>query len=337
MKEQEAWKALNKLIDKSRVHFYKPIQIAEILNRSRKYEDVSLENIEDYRNRSKVWRDQISQRLVGRISTSSQKYQDNLFDSNAIPPEVLIELDKINKSGKGQVEKYIYHQLSDRLKDITKALNYLHDTQSFNLGDFMGIFKERAGLRRSIDKAYEIAVYAIFSAILNLLRVDVVLSINESDQEILEDFKDFREKILGLTGTNARIRAKVYRAGSTNAADKGLDIWANFGPAVQIKHIDLSEDLAEDAADSVSSDAKVILVCKGAEKDVITKILSRIVPNNIVAIVTMEELERWYNLCLSKYKDVISSSLLETLIKEFETEFPSSGEMDAFMKERGYL
>ena len=68
MNEVEAWKALDRLINKGRVHLYKPTQVAEILYQQRIKDDIKFEDIEDYRNRSKVWRDQVSQRLVGRVN-----------------------------------------------------------------------------------------------------------------------------------------------------------------------------------------------------------------------------------------------------------------------------
>ena len=44
---------LNKLIKKSRLHFYKPIQIAEILFHHRTKKNFNLKKIETYRNISK--------------------------------------------------------------------------------------------------------------------------------------------------------------------------------------------------------------------------------------------------------------------------------------------
>ena len=49
----EARKSLDAVIRKSRVHLYKPIQIAEILYHDRAYHDVDLNDLETYRNRSK--------------------------------------------------------------------------------------------------------------------------------------------------------------------------------------------------------------------------------------------------------------------------------------------
>ena len=82
----EAKKALDALIGKSRVHLYKPIQIAEILYRDRTYKDIDLSQLEDYRTKSKHWRDDVCRVLLGRVCTSSAKFQDDLFNETAIPP-----------------------------------------------------------------------------------------------------------------------------------------------------------------------------------------------------------------------------------------------------------
>jgi len=55
--------------------------------------------------------------------------------------------------------------------------------------------------------------------------------------------------------------AKMYRVGVTNAADRGLDMYSNWRPAIRIKHLTLSEEMAEDIVGSVSSD-KIVIVCK---------------------------------------------------------------------------
>ena len=116
--DHPAKKALDKVIRKSRVHLYKPIQIAEILFRHRTEKNWDLCDLESYRNLSKKWRDEVSLLLVGRRSTSSQRYQDNIFESNAMPPELLKKLGQLNAEGGGFVEAYIYTALKDRLSAV---------------------------------------------------------------------------------------------------------------------------------------------------------------------------------------------------------------------------
>ena len=53
MDNQIAKDQLDTVIRKARVHFYKPIQIAEILHRDRIEKDIDLENLETYRTPSR--------------------------------------------------------------------------------------------------------------------------------------------------------------------------------------------------------------------------------------------------------------------------------------------
>ena len=113
--------ALDTVIRKSRVHLYKPIQIAEILYHHRVDKGLDLSELQSYRNISKRWRDDVSNLLVGRHSTSSQKFQDNIFEANAMPPALLVELGEINNKGKGFVEAYIYKALEAR-QDVVETI-----------------------------------------------------------------------------------------------------------------------------------------------------------------------------------------------------------------------
>ena len=47
-------------------------------------------------------RDAVCVSLIGRICTSSQKFQDNLFEANAIPHSTLVELAKLTEITKEQ-------------------------------------------------------------------------------------------------------------------------------------------------------------------------------------------------------------------------------------------
>ena len=245
---------LDKIIQKSRVHFYKPIQIAEILFRFRKGEKIDPSDLESYRNVSKKWRDDVSKLLVGRVSTSSQKYQDNVFEKNAMPPILLRDLAEFNNKNNGLVENYIYNNLRKRLSMVSEASDYLNKSgvDNFNMESLLSKFTKQAGLKRSIDKVYEITVYALFSTILRALKVEVSIEIKNNDESILKDFHSFIKLVLGLPKgkKSISIPAKFFRLGITNAADTGLDMWANFGPAIQVKHISLSEEMAEDVAEN---------------------------------------------------------------------------------------
>lgn len=339
--QNPAKKALDVVVRKSRVHFYKPIQIAEILFRHRTEKGWNLSNLESYRNASKHWRDHQSEILVGRKSTSSQKFQDNLFDANAMPPKCLAQLGKMNKEGKGFVEAYIYKSLQAKLLSVRAVDEYvrLSTADSFSLEKLLAQFREDPGLRRSADKIYEILVYALFAAIVRALRATITLEIENKDAEILKDFGRFVEMVLGITPktTKKSFPAALYRVGVTNAADRGLDMWANFGPAIQVKHLTLTPQIVEDVANGIRAD-QVVIVCLDAEQESIENLLRQVGwGERIRGIVTIGDLDSWYKLCLNKkYRHNLGAGLLSDVRREFSAEFPSITTIKPFIEERGY-
>lgn len=334
-------KALDLVIRKSRVHLYKPIQIAEILYHHRTERGWDLSDLESYRNISKRWRDEVSLLLVGRRSTSSQKYQDNVFEANAMPPELLAKLGATNKKGKGIVETYIYKALEARLSSVREVEDYIRKStpDTFDLQKLVGIFQTTPGLRRSVDKMYEILVYALFATIVRALKAQVTLEIGNKDAEILKDFERFIKMVLGIDAKQTRLvlPAALYRVGVTNAADRGLDIWANFGPAIQVKHLTLTPELVEDIADNITAD-KIVIACVDSEREAVETLLKQVGwSERIQGIITISDLDDWYKLCLSKkYRATLGAKLLQDVSREFAAEFPSSKEIEPFMAKRGY-
>ena len=109
----KAKQSLDNIIRKARVHLYKPIQIAEILYRDRVHGDIDLSDLETYRTKSKKWRDVICVPFLGRTSTSSAKYQDDIFNESAVPPSILKVLGTENRNKDGIVESYIYDMFKE--------------------------------------------------------------------------------------------------------------------------------------------------------------------------------------------------------------------------------
>lgn len=238
--------AIDKIIQKSRVHFYKPIQIAEILFQHRCNANIKLEHLEEYRNPSKQWRDEITAQFLGSICTSSARFQDDLFNENAIP----------------------------------------------------------------------------------------------QSPSLLEDFPEFLRKVIGLTNLTNKIKldAHFHRVGVTNAADRGVDIIANFGSVIQVKHLSLSEQIAENITSTVTAH-KIVIVCKNAEIKVIQSLLNQIGwHSRIPAIITLEELSIWYHRALrGKYANILGDFLLDNIKEQIQEEFPSlaGSDFQDFLKKRG--
>lgn len=336
--------SLDRVIDKARVHLYKPIQIAEILYRDRTKGDIDLADLSTYRTKSKKWRDIVCIQFLGRTSTSSARYQDDVFNDNATPPNILNLLGVENRSKNGIVEAYIYQKFSNRFSQMSSGLSYayLQDRNTFNLEEFIALFWSEPGLRRSIDKIYEIIVYSLFSALVEALEIAVEISMNEEKMDILNEFEDFAKRVIQITPSQLSVKqkAKINRVGVTNAADRGLDMWANFGLAIQIKHLSLTEELAEDIVSSVSAD-RIVIVCKDSEQKVIVSILNQLGwKAKIQSIITESDLIQWYEKALrGKYGDVVGEKVLKNLTQEIQVEFPATdgdGLLD-FMTERGYV
>ena len=339
---QKAKDALDLLIKKSRIHLYKPIQIAEILFHARKDpNNYNLLSLENYRNKSKKWRDDITISLLGTKCTSSARFQDDLFNDNAIPPKILNILGKENIRTNGAVEAYIYRSFTNRHEQLANALNYCLDAkkEKFQVKSFLESFRYEPGLKRSIDKIYEIVVYALFSTLVSTLELKVEVSINTNKKDILVEFSDFAKMVMSIDTNNLSNTqdARVFRVGVTNAADRGLDMYSNWGPAIQIKHLSLDEDLAENIVDSVSSD-KIIIVCKDAEQRVIYSLLNQMGwKSKIQSIVTEQNLIEWYDKALrGKYSNEIGEILLQCLSTELGFEFPSVNEIPDVLKSRKY-
>jgi len=139
--------------------------------------------------------------------------------------------------------------------------------------------------------------------------------------------------VLGIDAkhTHLILPAALYRVGVTNAADRGLDMWTNFGPAIQVKHLTLTAELMEDIMDEIAAD-KVVIVCLDAEKGAIASLLKQIgMGTRIQGIITINDLDDWYKLCLSKkYRGGLGANLLRDVQREFDAEFPSSKEIKTF-------
>lgn len=329
MNRNEAKEKLDKVINKSRVHLYKPIQIAEILYYQRTVDkDLDLLDLESYRVKSRKWRDDVCIELLGNKCTSSIKFQDNLFEDNAVPPEALYVLGQENLHTNGAVEAYIYSKFNKKHDQLESALLYcLRSSPScFNVRKLLDSFWDQAGLKRSIDKVYEIVVFSLFDTLVHQLEMTVDISVSETKIDLLREFEEFAKKVMCLDCNNLVHSdiAHVYRVGVANAADRGLDMYSNWGPAIQIKHLVLSEELAESIVESVNSD-RIVIVCKAAESRLIVSLLTQIGwKSKIQSVITEDNLVEWYEKALrGKFSDIMGGRLLETMCDQIRLEFPS--------------
>lgn len=338
----EAKAKLDTVISKSRIHFYKPIQIAEILHHQRTVEpDLDLLDLNSYRTRSRKWRDIVSVELLGNKCTSSARFQDDLFNENAVPPNALYVLGQENLRTNGAIEAYIYSKFDTKHDQLEDALLYcLSSTPAdFQVRRLIDSFWYEAGLKRSLDKIYEIIVFSLFDTLVDHLEMTVDISVSERKIDVLHDFEDFAKKVMCLDCTNLvhSSSAHVYRVGVANAADRGLDMYSNWGPAIQIKHLVLSEELAESIVDSVSSD-RIVIVCKAAESKLILSLLNQIGwKSKIQSIITENDLVAWYEKALrGPHSEAMGAQLLKTMCEQITLEFPSIQQNRGILSTRNY-
>jgi type II restriction enzyme len=273
----------------------------------------------------------------------SLKLDDDIFNETAVPPEALVALGVENRDKNGIVEAYIYDMFKERYGQMSSALNYSLEAtkETFDLETFIDLFWNEPGLKRSIDKIYEIVVYSLFSVIVTELDINIEVSLNPEKLGVLKEFESFAEKVICINAdkTSFKSPANINRVGVTNAADRGLDMWANFGPAIQIKHLSLNEKLAEDIVTTVTSD-RIVIVCKDTEQSVVDSLLNQLGwKSRIQSIITEKELIDWYKKALSGiYSDRIGAKLLRAISDEIVLEFPSSdnNEFEDFYVSRNY-
>lgn len=341
---QEAKDRLDLLIKKARVDMYKPIHIAEVLRHSRLGADVKIdvEVLDSFRNPSLRWRDAVTNLLLGKVSTSSARYQHDVWNETAMPTRLLTILDQENKHTEGGVERYIYLRFNERQETVAGMIAFIERStqKTFYLGELLDKFTKQAGIKRSVDKAYEIIAYSLFETVVCALQATIKVSVPASSKNLLGEFSDLAKVLLGVESgkTSWEVDAHIYRVGVTNAADRGLDMWANFGPAIQVKHLTLDNSLAQTIVDQVESD-HIVIVCRDADAKVIQAVAHQISwGRRVRGIVSESELLAWYERCLrGENSALLAKPLLKRLSDGFKAEFPQAGTMVAFLEEREYL
>lgn len=339
---QQAKERIDSLIKKARVDMYKPIQIAEVLRQSRLHNEIDVNVLDTFRNPSLRWRDEVTKRLLGKVSTSSARYQHDVWNETAMPLHLLATLDQENKRTHGNVERYIYLRFNERQETVAGMIAFIEQAtpKTFLLKALLEKFTHQAGIKRSVDKAYEIIAYSLFETVVSALQATIKVSVPVSSQKILGEFSDLAKVLLGVEAGKPswEADAHIYRVGVTNAADRGLDMWANFGPAIQVKHLTLDGSLAQSIVDQVESD-HIVIVCRDADAKVIEVVAKQINwGRRVRGIVSESELIAWYERCMrGDNAAMLARPLLRRLSDGFKAEFPQAGEMVEFLEERAYL
>ena len=212
---------LDHVIQLSRVEMYKPIQIAETLREFAINKSINPAKLETYRNLSRDLRNRVTLELIGKVSTSSMRFQDDLWNASAMPPEALTVLASANTNHR--VEEYIYQHVYAKSAQMIEIRKLLDDVKTFSdIKDIFNLFNN-PGLRSSADRLFEVFALSVLQT-----------QIEKSDFTFT--LKGNPSSISGVTGKKLISIAEgqgndleLAKMGHTNAADAGLDIWTNFG------------------------------------------------------------------------------------------------------------
>src|SRR5687768_8060332 len=171
-----------------------------------------------------------------------------------------------------KLSEALYKNLQYKLHTVYDVEKYIKSStpETFELKKLLQFFIAKPGLKRSVDKMYEITVYALFATIVRALQARVTVEIGNKDEEVLKDFEAFIKIVLGLELGMQKVSrpASLFRVGVTNAADTGLDMLTNFGSVIQVKHLTLKPEMIEDIAGGIAADS-IVIVCIDAEKKAI--------------------------------------------------------------------
>ena len=150
---------LDHVIQLSRVEMYKPIQIAETLREFSLNESINPGKLETYRNLSRDLRNRVTLELIGKVSTSSMRFQDDLWNASAMPPEALTALASANSNHR--VEEYIYQHVYAKSSQMIEIRKVLDDVKT--LSDVENIFAlfNSPGLRSSADRLFEVFALSV--------------------------------------------------------------------------------------------------------------------------------------------------------------------------------
>lgn len=337
----DAKQMLDDFIKKSRDILHKPIAVAEVLFRSRT-EGLELDDTNAYRRKSDKWSKAVVRQIRGFASTSNAGYWNQMFDPNRLPPEAMVALGKANEADPHLpvVETYVYAHLNHKLQGIREIIEWVSDRgpKKFRLQELIAKFFGDARLRNSIDKLYEVVAYALFEVVSR--RIDATVSMKlDHTNAILKKFDDMALEVLGVNSGSPSIEypAKLYRVGRANASDGGLDMWANFGPAVQVKHLSLTKAEAfQDICNRISAD-RIVIVCKDAATQVVQEVLEHEdLKDRIQGVITESMLCEWWDRACSLPEDpTMGPDLLQELVAAITEEFSVAG-TDDFIASRGY-
>ena len=316
---------LDRVIQLSRVEMYKPIQIAETLREINLNNTINPLALETYRNISRELRNKITKQLIGKISTSSMRFQDDLWNESAVPPSALALLANENRKS-SKVEEYIYQHVYAKNAHMIEIRKNLDNISSIKQIQIMFDSFDSPGLRTSADRLYEVFVLSVLQT--DLENSNYKLNITGSKASVTGNGA---KKLIDATD-GQRNELMLAKIGHTNAADAGLDIWSNFGVVISVKNYHLDAELLE----KVLSDTPIgflVVVCETIDASLLGQ-YKKISNGRSVVFITKEEILNDVKSILADEKR--SKQFITRFLHFYDGEFPLTNTLEEFMKQRKY-
>ena len=318
---------LDHVIKISRVEMYKPIQVAEVLRRAISDPTVDLANKDSYRVQSRAWRDEVTQLLFGKRSTSSARYQDDLWNESAVPPDAMAALGRANQDSHA-VESYIYRKVLAKSAGLENTRTNLENIESVaDVSTLLDQF-DGDGMSSSADRMFEILATSVFQTELGLIKWLLRVTGPPESVTPTASWSFLREMV------SQDFQLQVGRLGRTNAADVGLDIWTNFGVVINVKRRELTIPLLAQVLEDTPV-GRLHIVCRSAKRQTMVEVERMTRAGRGISVTTESEL-------LSSLAGLLSveetrESFKSQFLKYFDHEFPIAQTLTNFLGSREYL
>jgi type II restriction enzyme len=238
----------------------------------------------------------------------------------------MVALGKENGT-EGLVEAYIYSFITGKNKEIAAARSKVARLKSVNeVEDLLSDFNAPT-LTSSADRLFEILATAVFKTELNQTAYTISIDRPRGTARGLSV-----DNLVDLVAANP-MPLVVDRLGHTNAADAGLDIWTNFGVAVNVKRRVLTSQLFQQIVKDTPI-GSLHIVCLDIDKTAMTQLKKLKSSGLNVSITTKDDLLGSVKTLLNK--PVSANQFVTTLVDSFDKEFPMARTLNDFATSRGY-
>jgi hypothetical protein len=226
------------------------------------------------------------------------------------------------------VEAYIYSFIVEKNQELVTARSTVSNLNSKRQIENLLAAFDVPTLKSSADRLYEILATAVFKT--ELSQTSYTISI---DGPKPTNHQNSIDALVDLV-FHFPMPLEVDRLGHTNAADAGLDIWTNFGVAVNVKRLPLNVALL----DKIVKDTPIgslHIVCLKVEPAALAKLGQLKKAGLKISVTTLKDLLNSVETLTGNKTSL--KLFVDILTKSFDQEFPMAKTLGDFIKSRDYF